>query len=222
MNSIRLVRTAALLVLAVGGIGAAEATVIALPGGLIGPGPITLSAETTAAGTTGAGVNPTLTLPGSYTYANTFTAPTTAFPSGSSYGFYDAYAFTVGGSVANSVTSTINLGSLSVSNLSERLYSANPGDAIPVLGMPPGASYFVAWTSVLPGGSGEVAVLDAMTLAPGTYVLEIRGLVTGASGGSYTGQLNLTPVPLPAALPLLVGGLGALGAFGGRRRRKAA
>jgi hypothetical protein len=38
-------------------------------------------------------------------------------------------------------------------------------------------------------------------------------LVTSSSG-------TLTPTPLPAALPLFAGGLGAMGLFGWRRKRK--
>ena len=49
------------------------------------------------------------------------------------------------------------------------------------------------------------------TLAAGTYVLEVRGMATGTSGGSYSGTLNVAPVPLPATLPLLLSGLGLLG-----------
>jgi hypothetical protein len=56
-------------------------------------------------------------------------------------------------------------------------------------------------------------VLDPTTLTAGSYVLEIRGEVTGSSGGTYTGSLNLNPVPLPAALPLLLSGLGLLGGW---------
>ena len=47
-----------------------------------------------------------------------------------------------------------------------------------------------------------------MFLNAGTYVLEVRGLVSGTLGGSYSGALTLvansvlppppTPVPLPA------------------------
>jgi hypothetical protein len=62
-----------------------------------------------------------------------------------------------------------------------------------------------------------VDVLPQTTLAAGTYVLEIRGNVTGTSGGGYGGVLNLTPVPLPAALPLLLSGLGLIGAAARRR-----
>jgi hypothetical protein len=56
-------------------------------------------------------------------------------------------------------------------------------------------------------------VLPETLLAPGSYVLEIRGNVTGSAGGSYSGVLNLAPapVPLPAALPLLLSGIGLFG-----------
>jgi hypothetical protein len=48
-------------------------------------------------------------------------------------------------------------------------------------------------------------------LNAGTYVLEVRGNVVGSAGGSYSGNLNLVPTPLPAALPLLLSGIGLLG-----------
>jgi hypothetical protein len=41
-------------------------------------------------------------------------------------------------------------------------------------------------------------------------------------GGAGTWTLTAAPVPLPAALPLLLSGLGGLGAFGIGRRRRAA
>lgn len=199
----------------------AQAAVIQPAGPVLPPGSLPLSGETTASGTTGSGVNPTLTLPGSYNYGKTFTAPTAPLNAPySSWGFYDTYVFTVSGSTASSVTTTINLGTmLGISNLQERLYSANPGDPVPVLGAPPalgGPGYFLAWTTPI-GTSGEVAVLQSAPLAPGTYVLEIRGLVFGAAGGSYAGVLNVTPVPLPAGLPMVLSGLGLLGALVRRR-----
>jgi len=42
------------------------------------------------------------------------------------------------------------------------------------------------------------------------------------SGPSNSGTFTLTATPLPAALPLFAGGLGVMGLFGWRRKRKAA
>ena len=57
--------------------------------------------------------------------------------------------------------------------------------------------------------------------SPGVYQLQVSGQLVGATS-SYAGTLNATPtvVPLPAALPLLLAGLGAMG-FVGRRRAAA-
>jgi hypothetical protein len=59
-------------------------------------------------------------------------------------------------------------------------------------------------------------------LAPVTsqvsYVLEVRGLVTGSAGGLYSGQFTVAPapvpapVPVPAALWLMGSALGLVGA----------
>lgn len=61
-------------------------------------------------------------------------------------------------------------------------------------------------------------VMNPTTLTAGEYVFEIRGEVTGSGGGTYSGSLNLNPVPLPAALPLLISGLGLLGGLVRKRR----
>jgi hypothetical protein len=46
----------------------------------------------------------------------------------------------------------------------------------------------------------------------------------GEAGGAVCGHLTaaISPTPLPAALPLFAAGLGAMGLFGWRRKRKAA
>lgn len=193
---------------------------------------LSLSYEQTSTGTTATGNSTTYsnvtTTSDSYgnSAAQDFTVfghPTTPFftdPNTSvSYGFYDDYVFTIGSNTVDSITSTINLGSLSaISNLTVRLYNASSNPTLPVLGRPVGGA-IDAWSTSLsfaPNLSGTTAVLAPQTLSAGTYVLEVRGNVTGSGGGAYSGTLSLTPVPLPAALPFLLSGLGL---FGGLSRR---
>ena len=171
------------------------------------------------------------TLPaGVYQYGDTNLLPASSsggIITGSTYptgyagaSFYDAFVFTVSPSQTDSISSTINLGStfdIDGSSFQERLYKYT-GTA-PIVGPVSGA--YDLWTAPAPGG-GTVAVLPDTYLGAGTYVLEVRGDVTGTSGGGYSGTLQLTPVPLPAALPLLLSGLGALGVLRRRRTRTAA
>jgi hypothetical protein len=174
---------------------------------------------------TGSGTVNAFALGQSAFYGDTFSAPTTTITRSPSpgWGFYDDFIFSIPANAsADSVTSTINLGSLSISNLEVRLYSLS-GNTPPVLNTPVGGA-IESWSSPLNGGpgiTGTVNVLDADNLATGSYVLEVRGNVTGSTGGSYSGTLNVDPVPLPAALPLLLSGIGLLGAAA-RRRRDAA
>ncbi len=180
------------------------------------------SYERTSVGTSGAGGTTTLAVPGSSNYGNSFSGGAdggTPIPS-TSYGFFDDYIFEITGATANSVTSTISLGGaagLQISGLQARLFQYD-GVTPPPLGTPPSPPV-VSWSTAF--SNGEYAVIPDTMLLPGRYVLQVRGTVTGAAGGSYAGVLNLTPVPLPAALPLLGAGLGLFSAFGVRRRRKA-
>ena len=176
-------------------------------------------------------VNPTLNTPAAtsqstYTHTlpnltNTIPGSVSAInPTGSE--FYDDYVFTIGGSSLSSITATINLGStFSIDNLNVRLFSwsgsAEQSSGQVTIGNPP-ATPLQAWTYAT--GTGEVAVIDKSGLSAGTYVLQVRGNTSGL-GGTYVGTLNVTPVPLPAALPLLMSGLGLFGGLFGRRRAAA-
>jgi hypothetical protein len=186
---------------------------------------VTLSDSTTSTGTINSGANTTLPVPGSYTYADTFAAGSggTAV-SGTPYGFFDDYVFTITGASADSVTSTIDLGgTLQIDGLQVGLFSYAPGQTLPIYGstLPFGSVAVDGWSTPISSGSttGTISVIPATNLTQGTYALEVLGTVTGSAGGSYSGVLDLTPVPvpLPAALPLLLSGLGGLGLWGRRR-----
>jgi hypothetical protein len=173
-----------------------------------------LTDERTSAGLTASGAGTSFdSLPAVGTYSNSFSGPQSAIPGSPlpGFGFYDDYVFNVAASTADSVSSTIDLGTLAVTGLQERLYKVSGNTPLPVLGDSAGPwSATVPFT--VPGvATGETTVLAPEMLAAGTYVLEIRGTATGANGGGYTGQLDLQPVPLPAALALLLSGLGLLG-----------
>jgi hypothetical protein len=163
---------------------------------------------------------------GGYNYGNGFGSKQTVNFSTTSYGFYDDYVITIGAGQVDSITSTITIGSSSgIAGLSVRLYdyTANGGIA-PLLTAPAPGTAFDAWSTtipVAPGATATYSVLPSTTLAAGTYVIEVRGTASGASGGAYSGTLNVTPVPVPAALPLLLSGFGLVGALGRRRRRDA-
>ena len=184
-----------------------------------------LSYEQTAGGRTGSGqATSYLSLPTTDTYGRSFNAPTA--PIGSTgYGFYDDFIFTIGGATADAITSTIDFRNvLAINNLSARLYNFSGNPNLPVLGAPHGGA-IDAWSNTFnlaPGTNETVSVLPMTMLDAGTYVLEVRGNVTGSAGGSYSGSLNLVPTPLPAALPLLLSGLGLMGGAAARRKIKPA
>jgi len=74
-----------------------------------------------------------------------------------------------------------------------------------------------AWTvASVPGV--DLMIINPVELNSGTYVLQVRGNVLGSMGGGYSGSINLAPVALPAALPLLLSGLLGAGLWSRRRR----
>jgi hypothetical protein len=219
--------------------GTAGATNIALDSAIVTPGQLVLSATQDASGTTGAGTNLDLPLHGSYVYGHSWASAGIALPANSSLSFIDAYAFTVVASGGSSISTSIAISGLQgISNLDTRLYQANIGDSIPVLGLPAsyGTSqgYYAASNSYTPlGGYGTLttSALDPIYLNAGTYVLEVRGLVSGLLGGSYSGALTLVPnailPPPPPPVTVPEAGIGSLMLAGGlmawaRRRRPAA
>jgi hypothetical protein len=190
---------------------------VAFAGGTAVASTIPLSDTTLATGTTAFGTNSSLAVPGSYTYGNTFAGGVgSSLVGGTTSGFFDDYVFTISGATANSVTSTINLGdTLAINGLQVALFNYTSGQSVPISGPALVTGWSTAFDS---GGVGTtISVISPTTLAPGSYALEVRGTVAGTAGGSYSGTLNLAPVPLPPGLPLFLSGLGALGLWGRRR-----
>jgi hypothetical protein len=181
-----------------------------------------LSYQETSSGLSGTG-SPTVfpSNGGTGFYGDSFNAPTQTISSSPSpgYGFYDYFYFTVPNAVtADSITSTISLGQSSmISNMEVILYNAT-NNTPPVRGIPAGSVVAESTPITIgPGMTGQIEVLDTEITQPGTYVLQVRGTAIGANGGSYSGSLNVNPVPLPAALPLLLSGFGLLGGLFRRR-----
>jgi hypothetical protein len=204
-------------VLALGAAPSANAGTVAVANG----GNLSLTVANTGTSSGGTGSTSAITNPGNYYYNDSFTSKQTTTFKSTGDGFYDDFVFTIGAGQVDSITSSITLGSaLGISGLQARLYdyTANGGVA-PLLTPPTPGSAFDAWssTAAFSGGSFTASVLPATTLTAGTYVIEIRGTSTGTFGGNYTGTLNVTPVPLPAGLPALLGGFGLLAGYTRRR-----
>lgn len=157
----------------------------------------------------------TVALPFSQSYGSTFT-----LPQATGDRFYEDYAFTIPVGSFNSITADFNLGSfLSIADVQARLYAGAPG----VVGAAPltGVTIVQSWSTPISGGAGTLNVIDPTPLSSGSYVLEIRGTVTGSSGGSYSGLLNISPVPEADGLVMALAGLGFLGVAGLRRKPQA-
>jgi hypothetical protein len=74
---------------------------------------------------------------------------------------------------------------------------------------------YVSGTSLTSSAVFDTTTLVALGVTLGTYTWTWDG---GAN--SFTIEAGIAPTPLPAALPLFVTGLGAMGLFGWHRKRK--
>ena len=143
---------------------------------------------------------------------------------GDTYGLVASYVVALPTSTTGSYIFSLNLSSSTgIDDLSARLYAYGPGEntTLGITGALPNGGLVSSWSSSVNGGLVDSTTMPATNVAAGLYVLEVVGqLSSGATSGSYSGQLSVDPVPLPAALPLLLSGIGGIIGFG--RRRKAA
>jgi hypothetical protein len=164
-----------------------------------------------------------LAVPGQYTFTNSFTSQQTqtlGTSSAGAYDFQDSYEFTVGAS-ASGDTLVAQLGlppTFDISNLQLRLYEVPSASTVPTVGpLPSGDTSVTSWMGI-PTGQNSIDASFSNIQGGETYVLDVAGIASGSSGGTYFGQLNLAPVPLPAAALLLLSGVGGLGAFARSRK----
>jgi len=160
-----------------------------------------------------------LAIPTSLSYGNSFGGVNPAVQPGSTGVFYDDITFAIASASADSITSTLNLGNLiGISGLNARLFSGSgpyTGTGGSVLESAWGTSYTYA-----PGLTGTSVVLAPMTLAAGTYTMEISGTVASSGIGGYAGVLNISAVPEAGTFGLMMAGFVAIG-FAVRRQRRA-
>lgn len=181
--------------------------------------PLALTCQLLAPGTGAScpATAPMYSVPGQYNYVDSFTSPTASGQIAGSdiyggpvngdlggAGFIDDYFFQISPASADAVSATISNGTFTISDLFARIYSLSVNAGGPVLTQPVGTVYY---GDIMDSGPATLVQINPVTLAAGSYVLEISGTASGAGGGSYTGTLNLSPVPLPASFPLLLTGL---------------
>ncbi len=170
-----------------------------------------------------------LSVPGQYSFLDSFGNQTNVLTGtgGStigSYAFQDSYKFSLS-QAANGDALVVSLNlqgastSFNISNLQFRLYEVSSSSAQPGLAIPAGSTVITPWTGISGSSNGTSIQADFSSVQSGTYFLDVAGTANGSEGGTYIGQLNLSPVPLPAAFWLFVSGLGLFGGLARSRSR---
>jgi len=138
-------------------------------------------------------------VPSSTSFADTFSAPLVSFS--------DYFTFSIPSAAFNSITSTVSLGQyLGIANLQASLWSGTISSST---GLPAGSLLTTSTPIIIISGTvtSTIDVINPITLGTGNYILQVSGNVTGLSGGSYSGTLNVSPVPEAAEWTMLLLGL---------------
>jgi hypothetical protein len=160
-----------------------------------------------------------------YSFTNSFTLPSNASFTGTiqgyPYNFSDSYVVDIPTAQSSAYIFSLNFtAQLGIQDLSARLYTYSAGGVQNLtLGGTGAVNGTVAgpWSPDENGAVASTTLIDAQVPA-GEYVLQVVGLQTGTLSGMYNGSFAVTPVPVPAGLPLLLSGLGGLGIWSRRRR----
>ncbi|MBC7956236.1 MAG: FxDxF family PEP-CTERM protein [Cytophagales bacterium] len=159
--------------------------------------------------------------PASVAFLNSTNAGTltlSALPLPAPYNFNDQWTFTLGGNASvTSLVAAFNFaagsGTFGIDNLRVNLLNSMGVVA-------------TGWQVVSTTGpfTQLISMTPAQGLVAGNYTLQVRGQLL-APPAAYSGSLIAvgevpTAVPLPAALPMLLLGLGALGAAARKRKQR--
>lgn len=163
-----------------------------------------------------------ITAPAALPFSNATATNLSTGPVDGIYNFKDRWDFTLtSGASASSLAAAFTfvdpfgvVGTFGISNLQVNLLDASLFTVV------------TGWQTVTINSpfTQTVSVTPATGLAAGNYSLQIRGTLL-APPAAYSGSLIATaptPVPLPAAMPLLLIGLGALGGMARRKNSHAA
>lgn len=141
---------------------------------------------------------------------------------GDNFGLVASYVVALPASTTGAYIFSLNLtSSTGIDDLSSRLYAYGPNTntTLGITGAPPQGGVVSSWSASVNGGTVDSTTMNASNVPAGLYVLEVVGeLSPGATSGSFSGQLSVAPVPVPAALPLLLSGAAGIAGFGRRRR----
>jgi hypothetical protein len=189
------------------------------------------SGNTTTTATTPNGNDYALSVPGQYSFldsfgkqTNTLTGPGTNSTVGP-YAFQDTYKFSLSQAAngdALAVSLNLNAGPnaiFDISNLQFRLYEVPSSSAPYGLSIPANSTIVTKWMGTTGPSNGASIIANFSNIQSGTYFLDVAGIADGSGGGTYLGQLNLSAVPLPAAAWLMLSGLAGL--IGFKRKRAA-